>query len=280
MALGHMLLNQGDFESARSATEEGIGDYRTLPNANRGLSGALSLLSGIHYQRGDHEKAVAVIEEALAVTPLDDQFRLDELRGNLATNVAFAGDLERGRQLLSQSVVQRLRTVQGLASTHMLGVVEQMRGDYEQSARLINAALSALDPKVEVSSFPRFSISLALTELLRGDRAQAITLCTQGIDAAHGLGDRVCVVRGFDTMAIICTDLGNDERAARFLGAAAALEEKLGTATWVPLRRDLERARLLANGRLGATAFDAAFDAGAALPLKDVIALLREEALA
>jgi hypothetical protein len=86
------------------------------------------------------------------------------------------------------------------------------------------------------------------------------------------LGDKEIVARAIAELAAIACERGQFLLAARLYGGLAALRETLGAplapAEWARYERDLATTR----SELAEEAFQAAWDAGRALPLERIIA--------
>jgi nitroreductase len=86
------------------------------------------------------------------------------------------------------------------------------------------------------------------------------------------------VGRAYETVACleglarVAAMQGQPERAARLLGASAALSDEMGTPLSPIIRVDHDHASKTAHEALGKDAFEAAFAAGRAMPLEESIA--------
>ena len=74
-------------------------------------------------------------------------------------------------------------------------------------------------------------------------------------------------------LAQILVALGDTELATRFFGCAEAQREQTGTMVYEPARLGYEQAVAAARAALGDAPFQAAWDAGRALPLADAVEL-------
>jgi hypothetical protein len=105
-----------------------------------------------------------------------------------------------------------------------------------------------------------------------GDLARARTALAESLLLAQRLGYRWWVGWCLDNLGRVAAAIGESERAARLLGAAAALRPSTGE----PVRSGLESVQeelvALIRATLGEAATAAALAAGAALPLEEVIA--------
>jgi hypothetical protein len=92
--------------------------------------------------------------------------------------------------------------------------------------------------------------------------------------------DRGVLAECLETAASLACRYGHAVRGTRLLGAASALRESMDAPMQEVYRRDFERAEATARSELGEDAFVAAWDAGGAMSLEQVLAealALREE---
>ena len=123
------------------------------------------------------------------------------------------------------------------------------------------------------------TLHLAHVACAQGDYAQAAAWFRQEFPAdpawSAGIEWQARVAAGVATLAAAC---GEDERAARLFGAAAATRAEVGLALALPERAVYEQATAAATARLGEAAFTAAWTAGraagTAAALADIEAVL------
>jgi hypothetical protein len=124
---------------------------------------------------------------------------------------------------------------------------------------------------------------LAQVARLRGDVAGAEALGREELLLWRRLGSPPHIAGGLEGLARTAATAGEmerAERAARLLGAAAALRERVGVSPGKRGRVHLERAAAQARVTLGATRWAAAFAAGQALSLEGAVAEALGEATA
>jgi len=123
----------------------------------------------------------------------------------------------------------------------------------------------------------RSGIALALEQLGRaalegGDPARASALFAESLALRRDLGATARLIACLEGLAAVAGVSGQDARAARLSGAAAALRESFGVPLLAVDRARDERHLDPARIRLGAAAWDAAWQAGRALALDGAIA--------
>ncbi len=106
----------------------------------------------------------------------------------------------------------------------------------------------------------------------RGDSARAAASFAEGLARFTELGDRRMIALALDGVAGLAIAWRQPERAARLLGAAAAMRETGGLPVEPTFRIAHERAVAAARAALGEEALAAGWAAGAALPLPAAVA--------
>jgi hypothetical protein len=116
-----------------------------------------------------------------------------------------------------------------------------------------------------------------------GDQGQWTTAAARFAESLavwQWIGNKKGTAECFEGLAAVVGGQGEPERAARLLGAAAALRESRNVPVPPVERTDLDRVTGSARSSLGEAAFGAAWAAGQALPLDQVIAEALQEARA
>jgi hypothetical protein len=112
----------------------------------------------------------------------------------------------------------------------------------------------------------------------QGEVARAEALQREALALHRERGDPRRCAEGLEQLASTVGVAGQGERAARLLGAAAALREALGAPQPAQDRADMEQAVAAVRGALGEKTWVAAFEAGQALTLEEAIAEALSEA--
>jgi hypothetical protein len=102
--------------------------------------------------------------------------------------------------------------------------------------------------------------------------AQAEALGREGLAQSEEIGDLRFCAAGLELLASTVGVAGQGERAARLLGAAAALRETLGAPQPPQEQAEVEQAVAATRAALGEDAWAAAFAAGRALSLEQALA--------
>jgi DNA-binding CsgD family transcriptional regulator len=106
----------------------------------------------------------------------------------------------------------------------------------------------------------------------RGDLDAALSRYRESLELAQKSGVLLRAANALDGVVGVAAARGDAERAVRLYGATAALRERLGAALPPYERLVHEQNLAAARASLGPAAFDAAWAAGAALPLEAAVA--------
>ena len=157
-----------------------------------------------------------------------------------------------------------------------LGIELDGRGDYHAAEPLFREALQIWRATGYVTGEAMALSNLAHVLRRQGETERAAELYRESLTLDVALDQRWMIAETFVALADIALAFGQPQRAARLLGAAAALNETIGT-TPIAWARDMLPG-LIDDTRsgLGEDAFANAWQAGRSLPLERAI----EEALA
>jgi DNA-binding CsgD family transcriptional regulator len=198
---------------------------------------ALKSMGGAWFHRGDLDRAGAYWEEARAEAEtggMELQSLLPGIILNLAVIAIHHRDFDRAERYLRQASELR-----------------EGGGD-----RLIEAIISMHFADIAID---------------RGEHLAAITHTRNALtivwDRKHTLG----IVASLANVALIATGRGYADRAARVLAAADAVREEAGFSLGSIGTDELRGILAALRNHLDAAAFDAAWDAGRAMPLADAV---------
>jgi tetratricopeptide (TPR) repeat protein len=233
--VGNVAEDQGGYERARTLFEEAQELYAELGDG-RGVGHSLNCLGTIKLIQGDLEGSTALFEQALSMfRSVDDDWSVAMVFVNLGW-----GAHRQGRNLVARSLYEK-----GLGMYRLLG------DDRAVAHMLVNLAIAIRTTDVDADVKGLFEEAL-LTFARLGER-RGVVDCLEALAAARSE----------------CDPAG----AACLLSAAGALRRDLGA----PLRPDdeAEQAAALAfvRDRLGAGAFDAAWQAGRVMEIDEVVAV-------
>jgi tetratricopeptide (TPR) repeat protein len=152
-----------------------------------------------------------------------------------------------------------------------LGSLASDRGDYDAAWLRHQESLALRRELGDQSRIAQSLQNLGEVALRRGQYEQATLLYRESLVIFRDLGERLLVGRNLDALARVADGTGSPERAARLLGAAAALRERVRASLQLSDKSIYEQSVAAVRDRLGTAAFQAAWAAGAALPLDAAI---------
>jgi predicted ATPase/transcriptional regulator with XRE-family HTH domain len=233
--LGELAQVCGDYAQARAYYDEKLALGRELGDRHHETSGLHSLAS-LAMDEGDDRRAAALYQEALAIN------RTRENPFGVA------------------------RALDGL------GIVAQRRGAYDQAAAHYAEALALLRELEQSGHTARPLIHLAELALQQGDLEGATAHYAECLELVVEQGDGWWSADCLAGFAQIAGARGELERAVRLSGAAASLFDVIEVTPAFADRANLDRVVAVWRAQIGEDAFMAAWAAGQALPLDQVLA--------
>jgi predicted ATPase/class 3 adenylate cyclase len=267
-----LALDVSGLEAGMAGTVEGV-----VPAGVRALGrlalGRLALL------QGDSGAAEPWLEQALVLgQAVNDRHTTANALNGLGVIARDQGDLERAQACFEESLAL-MRAVGDQRASAMvlvhLGNLAVYPGDLERAVAAFTEALALFR---QVGDRANISICLAnLGEMarMRGELAEAEVLGREALALDWELGDRRRCAEALEMLAAtagMAEPMRQGGRAARLLGAAAALREVLGAPQPPHQRADIEGAVAAAQATLGEEAWAAAFAVGRALTLEEAVA--------
>ncbi|MGH2600154.1 MAG: tetratricopeptide repeat protein, partial [Dehalococcoidia bacterium] len=233
--LGDTALRVGDAPAARRFFDDALALYRET-GAKRHLCGALNGLGRAALSEGDTAAARVFYEESLATAR------------------------EQGAK---ENVVDALLP---------LGRVAYYERDLHRAAALLEESL-ALATAIGYANSVAWSLhTLGRVALARGDAGPATALLARGLAGHHQIGEKRGIVAALESSATAAAVLQQPARAARLLGAAAALREVIDLPLPLIDRPDYDRCAAAVRAALSPDTLTAAWHAGRSLPLDRAVA--------
>jgi tetratricopeptide (TPR) repeat protein len=264
----------GDATRARELDEENLATFRAL-QAKGQISWVLDNLVDIALYQGEYSRARALTEEALAIRrELDSTALVCELE-RLGRLACLQGDLATGRSYYEQALqqAQAHNWTSDIARLEArLGRIAYYEGNLERAAALLQRSLPVFATGEAVLDLPYVLVEAGDVARVRGELEQAADYYRQSLTALAQREAVVGVAEPLEGLAKIAVAQGLPDRAARLLGAASALRERIAAPVAPVNRAEYEQSLAAARAVLDETAFDAAWAAGQALPLDQAIA--------
>jgi predicted ATPase/DNA-binding CsgD family transcriptional regulator len=158
------------------------------------------------------------------------------------------------------------------ATLRDLGVVAGAQEEHEWATAYHEQALAVWRRLDHPWGVPAALRDLADEALCRGDAAAALPLYRESLERWLLLGEPLHVAGSLLGPATVALESGQAERAARLLGASAALHEAIGAMPPADLPGDLGNGPERARAVLGEAAFETAWAAGRAFSIDEAIA--------
>ena len=227
-------FRQGDYQRARTLTEESLALYRKLGDSVN-VARMLHELGSVALAESDYERAMPLYEESVEV-------------------VRAAGDTRRYAIGLSN-----------------LGALLHEQGNLEQAASLQDEALRLQDEIGDKDGAAITLHNLARTELRRGHGERGGELLARSLLLGRALGYMEIIAYCLEGFGEVAAAQGDGKRGARLLGAAEALFQRLGIPLQGSDRDGYEATVEMLRSRLGEHAFATAAEEGRALELERAI---------
>jgi predicted ATPase/class 3 adenylate cyclase len=237
----------------------------------KGLTGA----AGIAYWQNDYAAAIAWYAEAEAIVRrLGDKVWLADAIYNSGTTAALVGDMP----TVTAKIEEGTALARELGDDAILGRFLGAAGYMAFMGDDLDTARSALEEGLEVAERgpDRFALGVAHHTVgqvarLQGRYDDAAKHYRAAIELWAGFGDATQLTEPLQGLAAVMILTGQPEIGVRWLGANAAIRERLGGGPppeWLRLGDPLAAAR----EALDATTYDRAWQAGLALSTEDAIA--------
>ncbi len=227
--------HRDDAEHAERLATEAL-DVAREGGYERGVAMALHQFGQVAHRRGDLNAAAAHYEDAVA--------RFRRLEEPIYEGVALRD----------------------------LGVVAGAQDEHDRATAFHEEALAVWRRLDHPWGVPAALRDLADEALCRGDAAAALPLYRESLGRWRLLGEKLHVAGSLLGPATVALESGQAERAARLLGASAALHEEIGAVPPAALPGDLGNGPERARAALGEEAFAAAWAAGRAFSVEEAIA--------
>jgi tetratricopeptide (TPR) repeat protein len=270
--LGRLLVDE-DRDEARAKYEEGLEVSRVAGDAVSQIY-LLYALGKLCVRDGDNDRARDLFSEALHLSQAVGErwMMMNVLVGlsQISEDVDAGSALEEMVGVLRQTGNQIMQIVW----LRQLAYRRRLEGDLEGAKRAVEEALRivAEEGSLEAKVLGHYILATHLAESERDD-ARALHEFREGVSLAHSLGNEWETTFGLAGIARMLAEGGEDEQAARVLGAAEQMEEKVGMRPH-GLRAEVAKRVIDRIGQsIGESERDRLRDEGRSLSLDDAVAL-------
>ncbi|MEU8797738.1 BTAD domain-containing putative transcriptional regulator [Spirillospora sp. NPDC048819] len=274
MSEGFLAQIRGGLGEVEKACTEAVEGFRACGD-RWGIANSLDPLAQAADRRGDRERALALLDEALELTrqlgALEDTADLLYQRALVHTH---GGDLDAAEAAYERGIElsRRAGTPDKIAAGYQgLGDVARLRGDVAGARRLYETALTGYTSERFIAAGVRGAtlVGLAWLAFAEGDHARARELLHEALDISFDHPVFTYQASAAVGLAGVGVAEGDGRRAALLLGVAAALR-----GVQIPGDPDAERISSGARVLLGDAEYGAVFDRAAALPRAEALAVL------
>ena len=281
-ALYRFWIARGHMTEARQWLEPALSRGDAVEARVRAVAlNAAGVLAGMQH---DHDKAVAYLSESLELwRSLGDLDRQAGALVNIGLVAWGTGRLEDARQLFERA--QRLYVTVGdrggqANAVGSRALIAREQGDTVRAARLFREALELFRSIGEEWGAANSLANLGQVMLADGDRTAAAAAFSEALQLRRALGDILHMPECFEGLAALVADR-QPRRAARLLGAAEALRDRLGApVAAVDRTRLTEVVERVRRRSIRLEAFQSAWQEGRGMALEQAIGLaLQDEPL-
>lgn len=278
--LGRVHMDRREMGPARAFTEEELALAETLGDP-RMLARAYRDLGVLEIAEGNYAQARPLLEKSLEI-----RVRLGDRMG-IAFTLGCLGDLEKHGDIprairYCQEEMAIYRELGNLGETahalHRMGNLHYIQGDYEPARRAYAEALGffrSLQSDVGFA-YVRMNLGSALFHL--GEAAAAMELYREALPLYLQTRNDEGIVWALERLAIVEALQGDARKAARLMGTASTMRERLGIPMPVFDREDFEAALSELRAKPGEAAFTDEFEAGRSMTLEQALPFALSEA--
>jgi non-specific serine/threonine protein kinase len=228
----YWYLRKRRLTEARAWLDRALARARRAGVSDRVLALALACASTLAHLQDDAEQAAALAEESLAIFErLGASVAIARVRYILAIAVYMQGDCNRA-ELLYHDALKQLRAEgdRYFVAEALLGVANVAidHGDFQVAAAAYDESLQISRQLGSRSCAAMAQFGLGFLARGRGDPVAAQRLFQESLVVWGEIDDPASIAVCLEALAGTICGLGAPRRAARLLGAAEALREKIG----------------------------------------------------
>ena len=238
MKLGHLSLRKGEYDYARSQYYRSL-DIRKQLNSPDEIASSMHALAHVAHLEGDVIAARPLYEQSLAIRRVGkDRLAMTMTMNNLANLLQDLGEFDTSRSLHLEALVIRREygNIQAIGQTiHNLGCLAVEMRNYEEAMQYLNESLTLM---LEVQD-------------------------------AHSISQI------FQTVGDVAASTNRPLMGAQLWGAANSFRVQIGAPVYDIDREDQNQDYERARNEVGSERFNQEWKRGEALPLEDVVRMVR-----
>jgi predicted ATPase/class 3 adenylate cyclase/DNA-binding CsgD family transcriptional regulator len=271
---GVLARSQSDYRAADTSLMASVSLAREL-NDSLALAEALFWHGSNAYFLADDQRAQASSDESLTLwRQLHNPLGMSKALGTLARLAWKRGDDQRTRDLLQERLgcARQAGDTREIATVLVdLGTLAYSDGEWTEAAELLASGYRGIR-KLDAPGGTAWALSnLARVSVAQGDTLTAEQQFAESIRLFQRVGATWGVVECLEGLARVASATGKPERAVRLLGCAASVRESIGLSLNPRIASRFEGALTRLRSRLGASRFEAEWQAGRRLPLSDAV---------
>ena len=226
-------------------------------------------------QRFTHwEKAIQLYRE------VGDQISLANLLSLLAQFRILNGDIEVGEKYLEESMLLWQSNKRANVWEHPKIVTSLLllaHGDYERAYTILQEALESALATGNRMSYLWSRVRLGYVALRAGNLVEAHNLLAETVQDFYKDGYTIGAVFALEGIATLLIATGKPEKAARLIGCADAIREKIPDRRPLIEEADVYRNMAAILAKIGPSAFEVAYDEGRSMTLDEAVAYALKE---
>jgi predicted ATPase/class 3 adenylate cyclase len=278
--LGSISSIQGNYQVARGLFQESLTLYRDLGD-RRGTSEALSTLGDILHTCGDYSTAHSLLQESLTIKrELGDRLGIGETLGHLGQVALEEGDdaTARACHMECLAICRELHDKRGVAwALENQGDVALCQGEIETARALFEESLTMRRELEDKQGIAVSLFNLGRVAQRQDAHRSALSLYRESLVLFQEVGFKRLIGRCLAAVAMVATRQKQFDRGVKLFGAAAALNNALGTPLPKSERIGAEHHLAEANDALNTELFTLAWAAGWMMPFEEAVAYSMED---
>ena len=277
---GGLALRQGDYGEAQQRIDQALAYWQTQDQPLK-VAELLNMQGYLAGRQGDYDRAARLLQQAL------EQERTSGTRRGMVRTLLLLvrtaiqqGDPDRAQQQLDEAIAldDEPNDTLGLAGLlRDLGDIAYLRRDYARADDLWQQTLALRQELEDRQGIALTYWSLGRAALELADLTLARQRFSVGLRMSGALADKRGMIDHLIGLSMVAARQGQPLEAARLAGAKEALGEGLGPSPATADQVALEDALSVARREVDQLAWMAAWQAGRAVPLAELIAELCAE---
>ncbi len=275
-AAGGLAWGQGDFTAARALLSESLAIQKELGNQRDIAAGCLNL-GILSISQGDYLSAHPLLEESLRIfRAMEHRQGISNVLNTLGTWASDQGEYADARRHFEESLALRreLGDKRGVAIVlGNLGVAAWRQGDCRAARPLLQECLERYQELGDRRGAATALNELGQVAIQLGEHAQAQQFLVESLAIWQELGNKEGIAFFLEGSARLFCSWCDFELAARLLGAAEILRERIGSPLAPADRREYERILAGLRSALNTDRLATAWTEGRTLAMEAAVAL-------